>query len=249
MEDNAYIGGAIAGLVYLVAGFRLVRLSFQTREAPERLLGVTFLVWSVSYLFWQLGIALGNESLVTPFMFIGHLTNEAGDLTFLLFMRIVFRSVDRWALWFVMGLALCTLIGLGGSVWVGDWESTRPLSNPFYWAEIVVGTGLVVWIAAEGLHHYRMARQRLRLGLCDPLVCNRYLLWGLTGVVWFFIDALVIVNDVSFELTGVWPATLDIAIGASELGAIALIWLVFFPPRFYQRWIGDAAGTARVGEV
>jgi hypothetical protein len=50
MEENAYIGGAIAGLFYLIAGIRLFRLSLRTGEAPERLLGVTFLVWSLSYL-------------------------------------------------------------------------------------------------------------------------------------------------------------------------------------------------------
>ena len=106
----------------------------------------------------------------------------------------------------------------------------------------------VIWTAAEGFHHYRMARQRLKLGLCDPLVCNRYLLWGLTGIVWFLIDTLVIVSDTANELTGVWPANLDAVMAASELGSIALVWLVFFPPRFFQRWIGDSAGTARAEE-
>jgi len=31
-------------------------------------------------------------------------------------------------------------------------------------------------------------------------------------------------------------------------GAIALIWLVFFPPRFYQRRIDCSARTARAEE-
>ncbi len=61
MEESAYIGGVIAGLFYLVAGIRLVRLSLRTHEAPERLLGATLLLWSLSYLFWQLPIALANE--------------------------------------------------------------------------------------------------------------------------------------------------------------------------------------------
>ena len=45
MEESAYIGGVIAGLAFFIAGFRLVRLSVRTGEAPERLLGATFLVW------------------------------------------------------------------------------------------------------------------------------------------------------------------------------------------------------------
>ena len=103
-------------------------------------------------------------------------------------------------------------------------------------------------MAAEGFHHYRRARQRLRLDLCDPLVCNRYLLWGLTGVVWVFIEAVVIANDITYELTGVWVATLDFLLGTVELGAIALIWFVFFPPAFYRRWINGNAPVAKAGE-
>jgi hypothetical protein len=247
MEDNAYIGGAIAGFVYLIAGARLIRLSIKTSELPERLLGATFLVWSVSYLFWQLAIALGNESLVTPFLFIGHLAAEAGQLTFLLFMWLVFRRRERWALWLVAGLALCSMIGVGGSIWVGDLESTSPLSNPFYWMEILSGTGLEVWTLAEGFNHYRMARQRLRLGLCDPLVCNRYLLWGLTGLIWTILEVVIVANDIVYELTGVWVATMDYLLAGLELGAIAMIWLVFFPPRFYQQWVGNTAETVQAG--
>jgi hypothetical protein len=132
MKESAYIGGVAAGLAFLIAGTRLLRLSVQTGEAPERLLGATFLLWSLSYLFSGLGIALGSESLITPFMFIGHL--------------------------------------------------------------------------------------------------------------------IVIVSDITFERIGVWSATLDSLVGTLELTAIALIWLVFFPPHFYQRWIDDSVRTALARE-
>ena len=50
MEESAYIGGVVAGIGFLIAGVRLYRLSVRTSEASERLLGVAFLVWSLSYL-------------------------------------------------------------------------------------------------------------------------------------------------------------------------------------------------------
>jgi hypothetical protein len=107
---------------------------------------------------------------------------------------------------------------------------------------------LTLWTLTEGFHHYRMARARMRLGLCEPLVCNRYLLWGLTGVLWLTLEAVVVVNDVTYELTGAWTASLGRLVGTVELGGIALVWLVFFPPRFYQRWIDASAGTAQARE-
>jgi hypothetical protein len=246
MEDNAYIGGSIAELVFLIAGIRLARLSVRTSEAPERLLGAAFLVWSLSYLFWQLPIALGNESsLATPLFFISRLASDAGTLIFALFIRVVFRKQERWAVWLVAIVALCAVFGIVGSLSVGDWESTRPLSNPWYWVEMGCGGIVSVWMGAEGVSQYIRSRQRLRLGLCEPLACNRYLLWSLTAVTWLILDVVVIANDVTFELTRVWLASLDILLGSLEFGGIALIWLVFFPPRFYRRWISDAASTAQ----
>jgi hypothetical protein len=248
MEDNAYIGGAIAGLVYLVAGIRLTRLSMRTGEAPERLLGITFLVWSFSYLFWQLAIALGNESLVTPLSFISRLATETGLITFALFLRTVFRKQERWALWLVAIVALCSVVGIAGSLRVGDWESTRPLSNPWYWVE--AGSGLIstLWMGIEGVAQYVKARQRLRFGLCERLVCNRYLLWSVTAVAWLVLEVVVAVNDITFERTGVWLPTLDALLGAFELLGIALIWFVFFPPTAYRRWLDRSPETARAGE-
>jgi hypothetical protein len=103
-------------------------------------------------------------------------------------------------------------------------------------------------MGAEGVSQYLKARQRLRLGLCEPLVCNRYLLWSLTAAFWLAMEAVVAANDVTYELTGVWPASLDLLLGIFEFSGIALIWFVFFPPRFYQRWLDDSAETALAGE-
>ncbi len=43
MEDHAYIGELLAGIVYLIAGVRLFWLGQRTGEVPEKLLGVAFL--------------------------------------------------------------------------------------------------------------------------------------------------------------------------------------------------------------
>ena len=97
MEEGADIGGVIAGLAFLIAGVRLSRLSLQTGQAPERLLAVTFLVWSVSYFVWEIPIILGSESVTLPCFFAGRLLNDIGVVTFVLFLRLVFRSQERWA--------------------------------------------------------------------------------------------------------------------------------------------------------
>ncbi|MBW2493219.1 MAG: hypothetical protein JRE43_00570 [Deltaproteobacteria bacterium] len=247
MEGDGYIGGAIAGLVYFVAGYRMLRLSFKTKESPERLLGAMFLFWSIAYLFWYLGLALDETPLATPLMFVENTTDQAGQIALVLFLRLVFRRDERWAGWLTAVMVGAIVLGVVSSAWVGDLEGIRPLSNPWY---PLLNVHLVVtfWLMIEGIRHYRMARQRMRLDLCKPLDCNRYLLWGLTGAVWLAVDFGALVGEILYEETGVWSPTLDTMIGAGELVAIALIWFVFFPPGAYQRWIERSGSAPPIGE-
>jgi hypothetical protein len=247
VEGDGYIGGAIAGLVYFVAGYRMLRLSFKTKKSPERLLGAMFLFWSISYLFWYLGLAVDETPLVTPLMFVENITNQAGQIALALFLRLVFRRGERWAGWLAGVMVGGIVLGVVSSAWVGDWEGNRPLSNPWY---PLLNVHLVVttWLTAEGIRHYTMARQRLRLGLSKPMDCNRYLLWGLTGAVWLAVDLSDLVGEIVYETTGVWSPVLDTMIGAGELVAIASIWFVFFPPRAYQRWVERSGSALPIGE-
>jgi hypothetical protein len=248
MEESAYIGGLIAGFAFLIAGIRLYRLQVRTGEAPERLLATTFLVWSLSYFCWQLPVAVETGSLAAPLLFIGNTTNELGCITFALFLRVVFRNQERWATWLVVAVAVTLTTGVVGSWWVGDSEGLRPLTNPWWWLQIAGDSAVFAWTGVEGFIQYRKARQRLRLGLCEPMVCNRYLLWGLTGVVWTVYEFAVVVHEIEYAVTQVWSASMDFVVAGLELAAIALIWLVFFPPAIYQRWIDRAGSSATVGE-
>ena len=63
MGDHAYIGELLAGIFYLIAGARLLRLASRTGEAPERLLGVMFLITGAAYLLWDIPVLVGSEAL------------------------------------------------------------------------------------------------------------------------------------------------------------------------------------------
>jgi putative Ca2+/H+ antiporter (TMEM165/GDT1 family) len=179
-----------------------------------------------------------------PLFFLGRVFEDIGTVTFALFLRLVFRRQERWATWLVVGVAVFAIVGVIGSAWVGDWEALLPMSNPWWWLEVVTFPITVIWMGSEGFHHYCMARQRLRLGLCEPLTCNRYLLWGLAGVAWTIYQCALITQQIEYERTQVWSTSMDAAIGVLEFFAIVLISLVFFPPDFYRRWINRATPVA-----
>jgi hypothetical protein len=235
--DNAYIGGVIVGLGYLIAGARLFRLSLRTREAPDRLLAVSLLLWGLAYVCWQLPLAIGHEPLFQPLYIIGRILTDAGTITSLFFMRLVFRPNSGFANALVACITAGLVLGFAGSGWVGDWEAIYPLRNPWWWVEWVAVTVSVAWIGVEGFHQYGMAKLRRQFGLCDAMTCNRFLLWGLTGAFWMAYELAYPIQQIEFDATGSYSSSLDVITSTLEVIPIACIWLIFFPPSIYQRWI------------
>jgi hypothetical protein len=245
MEDSVYIGESVAGLVSLFVGIRLLRLAHRTGKSPERLLGAGFLAWGLAYLISSVPDALGGESWLRPFYFSGRLLDAAGIVAYACFTWCVFRKYDAWGLWMVAGATGCLIAGLVGSVWVGDWEGVYPIRNPWWWAEWVGITATDAWMGTEALVQYGKTRQRLKLGLCDPVLCNRFLLFGIASVLWVMLQFVVIVQAIEHEITQRWSGTGDFLVAGLEIVAMAMICLVFFPPAFYRRWIHAAAPVAR----
>jgi len=245
MENSAYIGESIAGLLYLLVGVRLLRLALRTGKAPERLLSAGFLAWGSSYLLFNLPYALADESLLTPLYTAGRLVSAVGVITYALFAWRVFRRDDTWGGWAVAGTSVCLIAGVLGSVWVGDWEGVYPISNSWWWAEWVGATAAEAWMGAEAFVQFGKARQRLSFGLCDPLLCNRFLLFGVASLLWVALQFVVVVQSIEYEISHRWSVTADVVVAAVEVAAIAMIWLVFFPPAFYRNWIDGVATPAR----
>jgi len=84
----------------------------------------------------------------------------------------------------------------------------------------------------------------MRLGSSDPLVCNRHLIWGITGVVWMIYWWISLYQTADFETDVVWSSAIDRANGVVEITGIALVWLIFFPPHFYRRWLAGSVLAA-----
>ncbi len=97
--------------------------------------------------------------------------------------------------------------------------------------------GCLCWGSFEALRFWLRMRRRLALGLANPEVANRFLLWGIgagTAGLGSAIGTLfAIVTGVSY-LEAAWMVAL-----LSGLGFIAAVamWLAFLPPATYTRWI------------
>ena len=240
ITDLVYLGGdAIAWMAYLYVSVRLYRLSRRTGQLPELLIAVTFLLWALTYLFYDISYAIFRlDELIPAVCAYGSLIALAsGNVVFAFFIRAVFRRDARWATWLVAAIVVSLVAGLAGSAWIGDWRGANPLANPWYWLDFFGCAAPPTWMGAEGFAQYFRARRRLKLGLCEPMACNRFLLWGVAGSLWLILEAVLTANDFAFALTGRWSELLTLWNALFEVAPVAVIWLVFFPPEFYCRWV------------
>ena len=236
MMENGWIGEFVAGIFYLIVGIRLARLASQTGERPERLLSAMFLFSGVSYIIYTVPMAYPIEALWTPLNFAGRVVYLPAAILVALFTREVFRSDARFSMWMVYATAATLVVGVGASAMTGDWEGYS-LGNPFFWVEWAGYTVPFAWAGLEAFGQYRSSLRRQRLGLCDRLVCNRLLLWSIWGVVMVALSFVLIPMYAHFETANAFSALFDVVTGALEVFALGLIWLVFFPPRLYQKLI------------
>ena len=249
MDTTAYVGEVIAGFVYLFVGVRLFRLSQRTGHVPEALIAASFLLWTLCYAIWDIPYAfVESEELVPPFYSYASLFALAsGNALFAFFICAVFRRDSRWARWLAIAIAVSLFAGLAGTAWVGDWEGTDPLANPWYWLDGFGAYAPCIWMGAEGFAHYSRARRRLKLGLCEPMACNRFLLWGLAGSLWAILEAIVTASDLVYAYTGQWSESLGFGIALFEIVPMLIVSLAFFPPDFYRRWVEGGASTPAEG--
>jgi hypothetical protein len=243
MEVMLYLCEFAAGFVYLAVGARLYLLSKHTGRSPERLLAACFLLWGSNYFLYDIPYLVFDESTAMPFFFASRLTLDLGTFVFAVFTWKVFRGEARWAPWLVTATAALLLAGLGGSVWIGDWEGFQTIGNPWFWPGWLGQTVPFLWMSMEGIHHYRRARQRERLGLCDPLDCHRFLLWGGAGALWVVLQAIIIFQYADYEITQQWGGWVGIVVGLLEIVPVVMAGMVFNPPAFYREWISRSANA------
>jgi hypothetical protein len=242
MFGGAWIGEFIAGIIYLIVGVRLARLASRTGERPERLLSAMFFFSGASYIIYAVPEAISIDALWTPFNFAGRAIYLPAPILIALFTRAVFRSDRRFSTWMVYATAVLLVGGVGVSAMMGDWEGFS-LGNPFFWLEWTGYTIPFAWAGLEAFGQYRSSLQRQRLGLCDRLVCNRLLLWSIWGMAQVVLSALILLMYAHFETNNAFSPLYDGLTGAIEIFSLGLIWLVFFPPRFYQKLVSGSDGS------
>lgn len=234
----AAFGGLAFVLASLVLGARLLGLAARTRQLPELCMGLAlFLMGGLAYPLIM--VARMAKRLPDPLrldvMAAAILLMGVGTLAVALFNWRVFRPGSAWARAAVVaaGVSMLACVGLqlaGPGLAAAAFEN-RGLGFRLF----QLHSGLVtIWGAWESLAAWSRLRKRLRLGLADPVVCERVLLWGIASVA----SAIVGVTSTVAGFMGInFAATAFGAAVTAPLGLTAAfsMWLAFLPPSGYLR--------------
>lgn len=229
----------IAEVSYILVGADLIRRSTKTRGLPEFFLGLAFVFNGLSYLFSDLPIILENEAIVNQFSFIGRTFAALCALTIAAFTWRVFRVEASWAKWAFWIDGALLLLGLTIAAIERDWVGAHPLTYKGFWLEWVGGILPFIWLAAESLHMYSRTRRKVRLGLGDPIVSNRFFLIGLYGALATFTYPIFLWLYILYERNGTWSDSWIAFAGVVEVFSLAALWISFAAPAFYRRWVGE----------
>jgi hypothetical protein len=240
-------------LASAVVSIRLLGLARRTRQRPERLLGLGILGTAVLGYGVLIAAAIlrGTASETTDgfqrgLYAAGLILHDTGVTMILLFVLTVFRPTERWA----RGLAAAALLALWGGH--AGWElsngyrSTLP-GDGFWWLRYAVIWTYPLWTMVESYRYYGLLRRRRALGLADPLVTNRFLLWGsasLGTALATWTASIPYLLGARPEALAAWGPAIQIATATFGVATVTLYGLTFFAPAWYRRRVVAAAGPA-----
>jgi hypothetical protein len=245
---------AVAMVAFVLAcsavGLRLLWLAWGGGGRAAWLCGTGFS--SIALIGFPMGVISGQGyapagEVNLPLSALGLFANTAGIGCFYAFTVTVFRPGVAWA----RGLAGAAIAGmLASSVATVAATTTAPAQASSF--EVTWGFTMAFqilctlgfgWIAVEGLREWSRSRRRLALGLSDPVISNRLLMWGVFGAS----TTLLCLVLAALLVQGTPSATSPVAqVSQAAFGVTssAAAMLAFFPPRAYRERLRRGAADA-----
>jgi hypothetical protein len=167
-------------------------------------------------------------------LLVTQLAIRVAALSLLIFTYSVFRSGENWA---KGGVSLLAGV-LALSWWMFPQTQTYAESaHDQFWydAFTVARSACIGWGAIESFAYYSKLRRRAAIGLSDPILTHRFLMWGIgLGAMTLLMASTLLASWVGVNPTVSGWVLLESSAGS--IGAITL-WLTFFPTPAYRRWV------------
>lgn len=235
-------------IVSLVVGIRLIRLWTRTRELPELLIGIGVLgIGPVGFGAMVAGAALASSQpgASRVAFVVAALAVTAGVFAKCVFNWRVYHPRSEPVQWLIWGIGALLVSLLAHRALVSGFGVRDP-DDPLQLLQSTVQIGALLWGSVESLRYWTLMRRRSRIGLADPVVTNRFFLWGLgAGAAGVGSGIGVVVSFATGATTLEIPWVVASSSAHGFVAAVAIS-LAFVPPERYLRWVraSDAANTA-----
>lgn len=253
----------LAGIV----GVRLLRISDRGSLSPESCLGWFFLSADVlagvtitaAYAIWSTAGQAVSSGVTNHLHGTGQLGMTIGYAMVLLFTQQTFYPVSKsaaMATWVVIAGLVVSFLGRFFAE--GFAISLDP--GPFHWMGFYFRMFALLGASAAALRYWLLMKRRSALGLADPIIANRFLLWSLwasgnllaafSEPVARFVYGWLTGADAgaaeSIQLVGGSLITITLALtSVLGLATTVILFLAFFPTAGYQNWITARAASQR----
>jgi hypothetical protein len=267
MEAISGVVTILCILLALAIGVRLARLGRRTGGA-EIWLSIFFLLTQFAgaalscflYMSWTDASRALPDPIATPLHVaaVGGAHAGLGALYVFVWKTFYPRSTTAGR---VVGCLLVAMAAAYLAIPLTEGFAVRVMPGTAYWTSWVLRTSAVLWLAFESLRYWSLLRRRMRLGLGEPLVTNRFLLLGVFALAIFFMGASDPLARSWYVLqvgsTEQWIPELAHSIVlvvlalTSTLGIVVVttLALIFFPTARFRRFIegrSDAPSDAAV---
>jgi hypothetical protein len=238
-----------ATLAFIVAGgvvgARLLLMARRTRQTAELCLGLA--LFSIAGLAYPLILAAGVDptGVKRGVSAAGVALLCFGWSCYWLFTWTTFRRESAIA-------RAITFLAIAAGAFFTGWrivrlatEDAAILQGPSLdgLGTLVLAMVVYLWTSIESFRYGAMLKRRVRLGLADPTVANRFLLWGLMGVSSFL--SLVVPLGAPFLPRTPEIVTLSrLTVGVAGTACATLLYLAFLAPRSYLDWVRRRAAAA-----
>ncbi len=219
----------------------------RTRALPELLLGLGVLgIGPVGFGLIVLAAVAGAHQPDAPSLLAGLSALAVGG-------GAAAKAIFNWKIYHPSSRAVAAIafaaIALLVLAIVGDARSTG--FAPAAWMQpgwiLVrqgVQVGVLLWGACEALRWWLRMRRRLRIGIADPLVANRFLLWGIGAGMAGSGSLIGMLVGLAYGQPMNELPLLTLVLSICGLVAAVALWLAFAAPAWWKLWIRNQAPNA-----
>ncbi|MCL4685112.1 hypothetical protein KJ059_10215 [Myxococcota bacterium] len=229
MDSGIAVGFALFVLSSLIVGARLLLLARRTGEVPELAIGVALVAGgglSFPLLIGALLVGDRSSPVATFAIIVGTFCGHLGAASLALAVRHIFRPTEPWARVLQLGLTGVLVMALAARA--SD-PAEIPLPGYVFWPGMLGSLSIYAWSAAESFRLWSLMRRRVALGLANPALARRFLLWGIAAAAACGIFTSTLINR-SLDPAHMHPTLLLLQTLFGVTAAVG-IWLAFFPMR------------------